>query len=318
MARASFFNANRPTTNLAATVGFASRRKGTNPNTVVAILHDAVLGHPDIIGDPGPKLAALRTFKGLKKKNEDAGTRSKKLASRDRLRAEIMVNRQLDRIIHELQAMISMVKQLEKGGLDTREITDLSKAYKVVVSMVGLRAEEQGRGRRRNTKLVVDKSLNEESLATLIHSWIEIWLTDPNLYPDDREVLHSEWDQKMRFLTTRMTGLYDLIHNPEGHETRVDDRIQDLVTWLDDSFKRTNVMWQEPQVWLTAFNETFIGFNVRYYVDNIRLEHWRRPWRVESELTKEVMRRFKVDGVKLPKAMYRTGDEKTQPGVFIT
>ena len=98
----------------------------------------------------------------------------------------------------------------------------------------------------------------------------------------------------------------------------MDDHVQELVLWLDESFKRTKVMWQEPQVWITAFNETFIGFNVRYYVDNIRLEHWRRPWRVESDLTKEVMRRFKVEGVKLPKAMYRSGDEKTQRGVFIT
>ena len=68
----------------------------------------------------------------------------------------------------------------------------------------------------------------------------------------------------------------------------------------------------------SSFNNTFIGFNVRYYVDNIRLEHWRRPWRVESELTKDVMRRFKIEGVKLPKAMYRSGDENTQAGVFIT
>ena len=98
----------------------------------------------------------------------------------------------------------------------------------------------------------------------------------------------------------------------------MDDMVQDLDNWLDESFKRTKVMWQEPQVWLTAFNNTFIGFNVRYYVDNIRLEHWRRPWRVESELTKDVMRRFKVEGVKLPKAMYRSGDENTQAGVFIT
>lgn len=318
MARSSFFNANRPTTNLAATVGFAARRKGTNPNKVVAIIRDAVVGHPDIVGDPEPKLEALRSFKGLKRKDEVAGTRSKKLAARDRLRAEIVVNRKLEVIHQRLQALISRTKELEKGGLDAQEVVDLSQDYDDVLEMVGLSAVEHGKGRRRITKLVANESEVGKPLLTLIHSWLEAWLTDPNLFSEDRKVLHSEWEQKLRFLTARLTGLYDLIHHPEGRETRIDDNIQDLVTWLDESFKRTKVMWQEPQVWLTSFNETFIGFNVRYYVDNIRLEHWRRPWRVESELTKDVMRRFKIEGVKLPKAMYRSGDEKTQPGVFIT
>lgn len=318
LARASFFNANRPTTNLAATVGFAARRKGTNPNKVTAILHAAVLGHPDIVGDPGPKLQALRDFKGLKKKDEHHGTPSKKLASRDRLRSEILVNRQLDIIRDDLLSMVSKIKKLEQGGLDLQEVSDLSHDLEAIIKMVGLRVVEEGKGRRKVTKLISIEGGAGNSLIALIHSWIEIWLTDPNLYPDDRRVLNSEWDQKLRFLTARLTGLYLLVKDPSGDETRVDDHTQDLVTWLDESFKRTKVMWQEPQVWLTSFNETFIGFNIRYYVDNIRLEHWRRPWRVESELTKDVMRRFKIEGVKLPKAMYRSGDEKTQPGVFIT
>jgi MscS family membrane protein len=319
LARSTFFNANRPTTNLAATVGFAAKRQGTNPNKVMALLREAVLAHPDIIGDPIPKLNALSSIKGLKKRDEAMGTPSKKRAAHNRLRAEVYVNRQLDTIRTALHGLIAMIREMELGGLDAQEVANLSSEYDKILSMVGLSPLEQT-GRRRHKTHMVEDDVTEDSntLLQLLHNWLEVWLTDPNLFPDDREILHGEWDQKIRFLSNRLASLYDVIHNPAGQETRVDDMVQDLVNWLDDSFKRTKVMWQEPQVWLTAFNNTFIGFNIRYYVDNIRLEHWRRPWRVESELTKDVMRRFKIEGVKLPKAMYRSGDESTEAGVFIT
>ncbi len=318
LSRSTFFNANRPTTNLVATVGFAAKRQGTNPNKVMAMLREAVLAHPDIIGDPIPKLEALPSIKGLKKKDDAAGTPSKKRAAYNRLRAEVYVNRHLDAIRKELHGLISKIKELELGGLDAQEVAELSEVYDKTLSMIGLRPLEQTGRRWQKTQLVEGGGDDADTLLKLIHNWLEIWLTDPNLFPDDREILHGEWDQKIRFLSNRLASLYDVIHNPTGQETRVDDMVQSLDGWLDESFKRTKVMWQEPQVWLTAFNQTFIGFNVRYYVDNIRLEHWRRPWRVESELTKDVMRRFKIGGVKLPKAMYRSGDETTEAGVFIT
>ena len=318
LGRATFFNANRPTTNLVATVGFAAKRQGTNPNKVMALLREAVLAHPDIVGDPMPKLQALPSVKGLKKKDEETGTPSKKRAAYNRLRAEVYVNRRLDTIRKALHGIIAKIKEMELGGLDAQEVADLSGDYDDILSMIGLRSLEQTGRRWQKTRLVEYAAEDEKTLLKLVHNWLEVWLTDPNLFPDDRAILHEEWDQKIRFLSSRLASLYDVIHNPTGQETRVDDMVQDLANWLDESFKRTKVMWQEPQVWLTAFNNTFIGFNVRYYVDNIRLEHWRRPWRVESELTKDVMRRFKVEGIKLPKAMYRSGDENTQAGVFIT
>mgnify|MGYP001179965208 FL=1 len=318
LGQATFFNANRPTTNLAATVGFAAKRQGTNPNKVMAILQEAVLAHPDIVGNPVPKLNALPSIKGLKKKDPVTGAPSKKRAAYNRLRAEVYVNNKLDEIREKLQQLVVKVKDLEVGGLDPDEIFDLSNDFDQVIELVGLRSEvETGRGWKK-IKLLENENADQSSLIFLLRSWLEIWMTDPNLYPEDRDILDSEWNQKIRFFSNRIANLYDIIHDPSGQETRVDDHIIDLIRWLDESFKRTQVMWQEPQVWLTSFNSTFIGFNIRYYVDNIRLEHWRRPWRVESELTKDVLRRFKVEGVKLPKAMYRSGDEKTQPGVFIT
>ena len=318
LGRSTFFNANRPTTNLAATVGFAAKRQGTNPNTVMAMLREAVLAHPDIVGDPMPKLQALPSIKGLKKKDDAAGTPSKKRAAYNRLRAEVYVNRSLDAIRKELHGLILKIKELELGGLDAQEVADLSEEYEKILSMIGLRPLEQTGRRWQKTQLVEGGADDAKTMLKLLHNWLEVWLTDPNLFPDDRTILHAEWDQKIRFLSNRLASLYDVIHNPTGQETRIDDMVQSLDVWLDESFKRTKVMWQEPQVWLTAFNQTFIGFNVRYYVDNIRLEHWRRPWRVESELTKDVMRRFKIEGVKLPKAMYRSGDESTEAGVFLT
>ena len=84
LGRATFFNANRPTTNLAATVGFAAKRQGTNPNKVMAILQEAVLAHPDIVGNPAPKLTALPSVKGLKKKDPITGAPSKTRAAYNR------------------------------------------------------------------------------------------------------------------------------------------------------------------------------------------------------------------------------------------
>jgi MscS family membrane protein len=273
LGRATFFNANRPTTNLAATVGFAAKRQGTNPNKVMAILQEAVLAHPDIVGNPIPKLTALPSVKGLKKKDPITGAPSKKRAAYNRLRGEVHVNNRLDEIRKQLQLLVTKVKELELGGLDKEEVADISNDFDAILVLVGLRSEEiSGRGWKR-IKLLEDADADKSCLITLLRSWIEIWMTDPNLYPEDRDILNSEWDQKIRFFSSRLSNLYDVLHDPSGQETRVDDHIQDLIRWLDDSFKRTQVMWQEPQVWLTSFNSTFIGFNIRYYVDNIRLEH---------------------------------------------
>lgn len=70
-----------------------------------------------------------------------------------------------------------------------------------------------------------------------------------------------------------------------------------LIKWLQERFKQSRNQWQQPKVWMTEINHqegyTFTKFTIKFYVDDIKLEHCERGSRVSSELHREMMRQLK-------------------------
>ncbi|MEH2299129.1 MAG: hypothetical protein V7K88_08795 [Nostoc sp.] len=90
-----------------------------------------------------------------------------------------------------------------------------------------------------------------------------------------------------------MKKLFQKILNSGVDETRLDDYSLKFVEWLHDSFKESNTACKEPQVQLIDIQGSAMQFSVRFYVDNIQLEHWRRGNRIQNEVRREMVRRLR-------------------------
>ncbi|MEH1976233.1 MAG: mechanosensitive ion channel family protein [Nostoc sp.] len=283
-------NLSRPTTHYAYTIQVSVR---VDADAVVAtnILQQIILGHPDTLGDIDEKLQCLDSFAALREAEGDK--LSKKEAGRLRLLVEKDVNSQMQKIEQAFEDFVREVKKLEKGGLNTEELKTLQKSYLEILSIIGLVVITERKGKRLRSRLEEQEKTEKPTLISLIRQWYQTWLKDPDLVIEDQHLLPDEWEQKIELMKIKLSKLFQKISNPGVDETRLDDYSLKFVEWLHDSFKESNTAWKEPQVQLTDIQGSAMQFSVRFYVDNIQLEHWRRGNRVQNEVRREMVRRLR-------------------------
>ncbi|MEH2233580.1 MAG: mechanosensitive ion channel family protein [Nostoc sp.] len=284
-------NLSRPTTHYAYTIQVSVR---VDADAVVAtnILQQILLGHPDTLGDIDQKLQYLDSFAAL---TEAEGNKlSKKEAGRLRLLVEKDVNTHLQKIEQAFEDFVREIKKLEKGGLNSEELKILQKNYLEILNIVGLVVITERKGKRLRSRLEEQEPTEKQTLIGLIRQWYQTWLKDPDLVIEDQHLLPDEWEQKIDLLKIKLNKLFQKIANPGVDETRLDDYSLKFVEWLHDNFKESNTAWKEPQVQLTDIQGSAMQFSVRFYVDNIQLEHWRRGNRVQNEIRREMVRRLRL------------------------
>ncbi|RCJ26682.1 mechanosensitive ion channel protein [Nostoc sp. ATCC 43529] len=283
-------NLSRPTTHYAYTIQVSVR---VDADAVVAtkILQEIIIGHPDTLGDIDEKLQCLDTFAALREAEGDK--LSKKEAGRLRLLVEKDVNEQLQKLEQAFAYFALEIKQLEKGGLNTEELRNIQKNYLEILNIVGLVVITERKGKRVRSRLEEQQQTGKPTLISLIRKWYQTWLQDPDLVFEDQNILPDEWEQKIELLKIKLNKIFQKISNPGVDETRLDDYSLKFVEWLHDSFKESNTAWKEPQVQLTDIQGAAMQFSVRFYVDNIQLEHWRRGNRVQNEVRREMVRRLR-------------------------
>ncbi|WP_445633345.1 Mechanosensitive ion channel family protein [Nostoc sp. DSM 114161] len=283
-------NLSRPTTHYAYTIKVSVR---VDADAVVAtkILQEIIIGHPDTLGDIDEKLQCLDNFAALREAEGDKI--SKKEAGRLRLLIEKDVNEQLQKLEQAFEYFALEIKQLEKGGLNSEELRSIQKNYLEILNIVGLVVITERKGKRARSRLEEQQQAGKPTLISLIRKWYQTWLQDPDLVFEDQSLLPDEWEQKIELLKIKLNKIFQKISNPGVDETRLDDYSLKFVEWLHDSFKESNTAWKEPQVQLTDIQGSGMQFSVRFYVDNIQLEHWRRGNRVQNEVRREMVRRLR-------------------------
>ncbi|MEH2034065.1 MAG: mechanosensitive ion channel domain-containing protein [Nostoc sp.] len=283
-------NLSRPTTHYAYTIKVSVR---VDADAVVAtnILQQIILGHPDTLGNLDEKIKHLDSFAALREAEEDK--LSKKEAGRLRLLVEKDVNSQLQKVEQEFEDLVREIKKLEKGGLNSEELKTIQKNYLEILNIVGLVIITERKGKRLRSHLEEQEQTEKKTLIGLIRQWYQAWLKDPDLVIEDQHLLPDEWEQKIEIMKIKLNKLFQKISNPGVDETRLDDYSLKFVEWLHDSFKESNTAWKEPQVQLTDIQGATMQFSVRFYVDNIQLEHWRRGNRVQNEVRREMVRRLR-------------------------
>jgi MscS family membrane protein len=284
-------NLSRPTPHYAYSINIGVR-VDADLAAATKILRDVVLGHPDTLGNLEEKLQLLENFSGLSEVQESK--LYKRETSRTRILAEKEVNRQLKKIEEGFAIFTKKIKTLKKGGLNKDEVKILQNEFLEILKLVGLYVVTDRQAKQLRARVEEDPNLAvQDTLIGLIREWYQAWLKDPDLVIEDQYILPDEWEKKLEFLQRKMNKLYQKIFNLGGDEARLDNYATELVEWMHENFKESQTLWKEPKVRLNEIKGSTMEFTVKFYVDNIKLEHWERGYRVSNEVRREMIRRLR-------------------------
>ncbi len=262
---------------------------------VTNILQRVIYGHPDVFGPIDEKLVALTLFSQLMSGDE------KKEAARKRLILEQNLNAILEKLEYQLRAFAGVAGQQEQGGLNYKEKKLLEQNCSEILATFGLKVSLVHKRWFSRAKLeFVELIDGNHQLIPLVYQWLEAWSTDPDLVEGDRNGLYYEWDQKLFLLKIQMERLYRNVIHPTGHERRLDYESQNIAYWIRSNFKESRVLWKDPDIRLVNFGASSLDFEVGFYVDNMKLEHYRRADRIKDELRREIKTRFDEAGIEIP------------------
>ena len=269
-------------------------------------IKEIIQAHPDTLGNLEKKLECLDRF--FDWEDLDESFMDKKENGRERLVAENEVNLKLEAIEQSLEVLTTTLQFAEKGGFDKDDIATIQDEFNEILEEIGLTAETKDLRKKSfsffkiKTPLLsvqLEETQSEESLISLVRAWYRIWLRDPNILDRDQYVLPEIWEYKIKVLKRRVQRLYQSILNPTDQETRLDDRVRELVKWLRDRFKQARSEWQEPKVRIKTVTPqegyTYVKLVLNYYVDDVRLEDGERGLRVGSDIHREILRNLKDD-----------------------
>ena len=277
----SIVNLSRPTPHYYYTVSL-DLPTDVNPQRASQLIEKVVLAHPDTIGTIDHKLAVIDNYFGFSGFQLNADEKLE--TGQMRLKFENTLNKVLENIENKISQLKSKIKHIEQGGLDADEIQTIQTDFLHICDLSGLSPRlKAGRIGGTQTVLEEDEDAASEALVKILRKWYQTWLKDPDLIQEDKELLPQKWEQKLVSLKNRLSKFYKIVLNPEGHETRLDDYLEEIEFWLQDSFKSSRNEWQEPKVW---FDEQYV---VKFYIDDIALEHGQRGNRIQSEVRREII-----------------------------
>lgn len=295
-------NLSRPTPNYYYTIGVPFRGD-IDPIQSIKIIEEVIMSHPDTLGDINKKLQTIESFYRARDQllEEKEGVLSKRESGQMRLETELRLNTTLDKITELMMDLSNKIQVMERSGLDVSEAREIQGYYLDVVKLTGLEMVSDRQGRRKSLWLEESQNMGDNTLIPLVRAWYQNWAKDPDLTFEDADILEEEWERRLDFLKLRMNNLLQKISSAgKGgvNETKLDDYLQTFITWLDENFKNTNTLWQEPKIWVSNVNlggggSTSNELTVKFFVDNIKLEQCQRGYRVKSEVQGEIMRRLR-------------------------
>lgn len=283
MQNADIVNLSRPTPHYYYTVSLSLPTE-VNPQLASKLMKEVVLAHPDTLGEINHKLDVTEQYFGYSGLQD--GAEEKRDAGQIRLLKEQIVNEKLSEVESQTGLLKTKIKELEEGGLDDDELESIKYDFMNLCQLIGLTPQKKIGGLR-GERLVLEEYENEssaqDSMINAVRTWYNSWLKDPDLVQEDRELLPQDWEQKIGLLKKKLSRFYAAILKPEGQETRLDDYIEEVEFWLRDSFKSSRNEWQDPKVWISD------DYTVRFYIDDITLEHGQRGLRIQSEIHRELI-----------------------------
>ena len=286
-------NLSRPTSNYFYTVSL-SFAPDAEPSRAMQFIEAVVLAHPDTLGDIDQKIELLDRFFGASLSPDRVS--KKREAGRTRLLAERDLNLRLADVEAAFDQLSQNITRMEDSGLDQTEIRTIQGDYLDICQMIGLDVvsdRNAGRSRKRVTLEESAKAMEGNSMIRLLRDWYTAWVQDPDLLQEDQKMLPDQWERRIDLLKSKMNKLFRKLTEPSADDTRLDDSVQEMFIWMREDFKTSRNQWQDPRIWMSAvkLDKTQMmekTFTVKFYVDDITLEHFQRGNRVESEVNREL------------------------------
>jgi len=258
------------------------------------LIEEIVLAHPDTLGDIEHKLEVMTEY--YNDEESDSLLIEQQEIGKARVMTEQAVNLKLEEIEQALEALVVTVQFAEKGGLTQDEMENVQQEYQGILELMGFQLIAETNNNR--TVFNFDENNDGEGVVELIREWYRNWIQDPNLLDEDQFFISDEWERKINLLKRRAQRLSQKISNPQADESRLDDYVTDFIKWLKEKLKAPRKKWQEPKISMTGMNHDeessyFVGLEISFFVDDIKLEDGKRGERVKSQIYQEIFRHFK-------------------------
>ena len=282
----SLLNVGRPTSHYYYTLKIPVT-SDSDPARVVKLIESVIIAHPDTLGNVSQKLEKLESFYGVSAAIPMA--EKKRNAAKLRLLSEQAVNEQLLLVEQALLDLSTKISQMEQGGLSYQEIKQIQDSFLDICRRVGLDLTSDYTLKKQMLNLQeFTDSRSANTLISNIRNWYKCWINDPNLLYSDKIHLPKQWERKIGLLKRKLNQAFKRVNRISVDETRIDVLLSELRTWMQESFKTSRTEWQDPKIWVSGFSYSERTYSVRFYVDDVTLEHYQRGQRVKSEVNQEL------------------------------
>lgn len=159
----------------------------------------------------------------------------------------------------------------------------------------GLTADEV---RELNSGYVAPANVLMEQVSAALNAWRTV--PDPWANIEELDVENQRWQIRRERLERRWVSVRDSVLNPAiEHTGRLDNFTQELRTWMRQEFKFPPEIWKDPSVNFLSFNASSVDVRLAYFIDDGRLEHFKRKTRLTRELGFTIHRRFQDEGIEI-------------------
>jgi small-conductance mechanosensitive channel len=160
----------------------------------------------------------------------------------------------------------------------------------------GLTAEEI---RELNVEYLAPGNIMLEHVNAALNQWRA--LADPWAELDELEEENERWQLRLERLERRWVHVRDSILNPSIEQTgRLDTMTSELRTYLREELKYPPEAWKDPTVYFVEFGDSSVDMRLAYFIDDGRLEHFKRRTRVAREIGFTILKRFEELGIEVP------------------
>ncbi|NJM40907.1 MAG: mechanosensitive ion channel [Anaerolineae bacterium] len=273
LANAAIINIFKPSYDLKATleigVAYAS-----DIQQVSSVLLEIAQEHPNVLMSDLPRRVQL--LEACLARNAAQQERCATLqAVLPKLRHEIALHTHIEALEAKLTELASALRANEHGGLNGKELTTLRAAHLPAMAQT------------------------VQNTHTAMQTWLA--LPDPQALPDEAANDRQRWGEINERLNDKWAGLEKALTKPSAdQEMQLDSQTLQLRDWLVTNYKATREPWKDPHVIIKAFGASSIDLQLKYFVDDVRLEHFERPRRIATELMIEIHERFKALNIEIP------------------
>ena len=243
-------------------------------------LKQIALAHPNIVAENvGEKIARLRERIALFQQRvansapDDPARRGlqeqldKYTQAASKLDLEDQWNRQIVAFRDALLGLLPAIRARELAGLSTAELRELHYQH------------------------VVPAHQAFEQIIRLADAWSQV--ADPWITEREERQQRKLWAERNQRFKTKWEHFQDDLARPRARvEFRLDDLTIQLLDWMKKEYKVLPEEWKNPAVTFKEFNEFGTVVQLWFFVDNVRLEAFRRPNRVRTEIARQIRDHF--------------------------